>query len=140
MKRLNKVGKNITGIVIGGGVIIENAALRGSGVLRIDGEFHGSIDIDGHVILGKTGVINGNIHAESALFAGTYHGNLQIRNTLHLTSTAVLHGQIDAGNLIVDEGGIFNGTCSVTSRDAQRMLDAPDAAVFDGYLYKDAET
>jgi cytoskeletal protein CcmA (bactofilin family) len=145
MKKLNKttaIGSGTASILIGGGIIIENASLRGSGVLRIDGEFHGSIDMDGHIILGKTGVISGDIHAESALFAGKYHGNLQIRNTLHITSTAVLNGHIDTGKLIIDEGGIFNGICNITDVTVKNPLNisgVPDVAVFDEHLFKDAE-
>lgn len=145
MKKLNKtavIDKSATGTVIGGGIVMENALLRGSGVIRVDGEFQGTIDIDGHVILGKTGVINGDIHAESALFAGKCHGNLQIQATLHITSTAVLNGRIDTGKLIIDEGGILNGICNVTKGDIHPPLSIPgilDIAVVDDHFYKDAE-
>jgi cytoskeletal protein CcmA (bactofilin family) len=105
--------KNIT-TIIGEGIIFENANIKGCGVIRIDGNFSGTVGIDGHIILGESGVINGDIHADSALFAGNYQGNLNIRGTLHITSTAVLSGKVETSKLIIDEGGVFNGTCNVT--------------------------
>ena len=114
-----------TGTVIGSGIIIEGAVLKGSGVIRIDGEFHGTVDIKGHVILGETGQVSGDVFAESALFAGKYQGNLHIKETLHVTSTAVLTGRIDTGKIIIDEGGIFNGTCNVAQEgEVHNIQDA----------------
>ena len=113
-KKQNTAGyeKN-TDTIIGEGIVFENTLLKGSGVIRIDGTLSGNVDIDGHVILGETGLVNADINADSALFAGRFQGNLFIRNTLHMTATAVLSGKVEAGKLIVDEGATLNGTFSV---------------------------
>jgi len=108
------VNKN-TDTIIGEGIVFENALLKGNGVIRIDGRYTGTIDIDGHIILGETGLVNGEVRADSALFAGKYQGNLFIRGTLHMTATAVLTGTVETGKLIIDEGAALNGTCSVTN-------------------------
>ena len=99
--------------IIGEGIFFENAMLKGNGVIRIDGKFSGTIDIEGHIILGETGLINGDICADSALFAGNYQGTLSIRDTLHMTATAVLTGKVETAKLIIDEGAVLNGTCNV---------------------------
>ena len=109
-----------TNTIIGAGIVIEGAALKGSGVIRIDGNFHGSIDIEGHVILGESGFCSGEMRADSALFAGKYYGNLYVKETLHITSTALLSGPIETGKIIIDEGGIFNGACNVAG-ETDRM-------------------
>jgi len=106
------ISKN-TDTIIGEGIIFENALLRGSGVIRIDGKFSGTIDIEGHIILGEKGFVDGDINADSALFAGTYQGTLSIRDTLHLTATAVLSGKVETAKLIIDEGAVLTGTCNV---------------------------
>ena len=107
------ISKN-TDTVIGEGAIFENALLKGSGVIRIDGTFSGVIDISGHVILGETGYVIGDVNAESALFAGKFKGNLTIENILHLTSAAMVSGKVETGKLIIDEGAILDGSCNVT--------------------------
>ena len=118
-KKQNRVvlDKN-TDTVIGEGIVFENALLKGSGVIRIDGKFTGTIDIEGHVILGETGYVSGDIIADSALFAGKFQGNLRIRSALHLTESAVITGKFETGKFIVDEGAVLNGTCNVITAES----------------------
>ena len=109
-----KYDKN-SNTVIGTGIVLEAAMLKGGGIVRIDGKYTGTIDIEGHLVLGESGVLDGEVRADSALFAGAYQGYLRINETLHITSTAVLSGRIEAGTLIVDDGAVFKGDCTVTS-------------------------
>ena len=102
-----------TGMFVGSGIVIENAMFKGSGTVRIDGKFQGTIDVDGRLILGETGMVSGDAQAESALLAGKFQGNLHVRDTLHITSGAVMNGRIITGKIIVDEGGVFNGACNM---------------------------
>jgi len=114
-------GKN-TDTIIGQGIVFENAVLKGDGVIRVEGKVSGTIDLDGHIILGETGCILGEISADSALFAGKYQGNLFVRGTLHMTSTAVLTGKVEVGKLIIDEGAKLSGTCNVTSGESAEVV------------------
>ena len=100
------------GTVIGEGSVFENAVLKGGGVVRVDGKFFGTIDIEGHVVIGESGSINGKMCADSALIAGECHGDILVRDTLHVTPTAVLSGSVETNNIIVDEGAVFNVACS----------------------------
>ena len=120
------VGKNVD-TIIGEGIIFNDASLKGSGVVRVDGNFTGSIDIEGHVILGETGFIAGDIFADSALLAGDFKGNLSIKDTLHLTSTAILNGKVETGVLIIDEGAVLDGTCNVVKAvdNSSIIIEAP---------------
>ena len=117
-----KLDKN-TDALIGTGLIIEKALIKGSGAIRIDGSLTGTIDIQGRIILGETGVINGDIHADSALLAGKYSGNLNIEGTLHLTATADVTGRIESGKLIVDEGALFDGTFNVPKGTRSKAVE-----------------
>ena len=120
------ISKN-TDTVIGEGIIFEEALLKGSGVIRIDGRFSGTIDLEGHIILGETGFVSGDVTADSALFAGRFQGNLYIENILHMTASSVLTGKIETGKLIIDEGAVLNGSCNVIkvgSRDSEVIKQA----------------
>ena len=129
--RRNKHSKAIfgtnTATVIGAEAVFESATLKGGGSIRIDGRFLGTIDIKGHIVLGETGVLDGEVQADSALFAGKYKGDLRIKDTLCLASTADITGRIEAGKLIVDEGAIFNGVCNVAGTDGVRSAYAEEA-------------
>ena len=130
-KKLNSmvINKNAD-TIIGEGIIFKDALLKGNGVIRVDGKFTGNIDIEGHIILGETGSVVGDIFASSALLAGEFQGNLSIKDTLHLTSTAVLNGKVETGKLIIDAGAVLDGTCNVIKAVGSRnngntIIEAP---------------
>ena len=102
-----------TGTVLGKGITLEGALLKGKGEIRIEGSFSGAIDIEGNVVLGETGIIIGEMRATSAQIAGKYEGDLHIMNTLSLLPTAKLFGKIESEKLNIDEGAIIKGTCNV---------------------------
>lgn len=101
------------GTVIGEGIILENVTVRGVGYMRVDGTISGDINLEGHLILGETGKINGEIHVGSALFFGTYEGNLFVEETLRLAEGCHVDGNVKTGKLIIDEGADFHGTCNM---------------------------
>ena len=138
MKKQNKPANKSIGTVIGNGIIFEEALLKGTGVIRIDGDFHGTMHLDGHIILGETGMLGGDIHAKSALFAGKYEGNLHIKDTLHITSTAVLSGRIETGEIVIDAGGVLNGICNVTKNQKAETIAAVPIAQGAAQGYKKA--
>ena len=113
-KQAKAAASKNTDTVIGEGIVFESAVLRGNGIIRIDGKFSGTIDVEGRIILGEKGVIDGELTADSALIAGKYDGNLSIRNNLHLTPSAMLSGKVEAGRIIIDEGASISGSCNVT--------------------------
>lgn len=106
-----KVNNTITSTVIGDGIQINGAMLRGTGGVRIDGEYVGDIEINGNIIIGETGIVKGNIRVSHALVAGKVEGNISCTSGVHLATTAKLYGNIDATALIIDEGAIFSGNC-----------------------------
>lgn len=103
--------------VIAKGVKVEGATLTGVGMVRIDGEFLGEMDIDGEVILGESGTFEGNIHSKSALVAGKVLGNLFVVGSVHLTSTSEINGNIEATSLVIDEGASFSGNSKMRGRN-----------------------
>ena len=119
----NAAGKK-TDTVLGEGIVFEQALVKGCGTIRIDGQFSGTIDIKGHIILGKTGEVDGRISADSALLAGRFKGDLLVRDTLHATGTASVDGKIESGKLIVDEGAGFDGTFSVSKEPVKKTEPA----------------
>lgn len=124
-KLISTSPENMTGTIIGEGVVIENATISGAGVIRIDGRFSGSIDLDGHIILGENAVVSGDVTADSALFAGKYDGRLTVRNTLHLASNAHVVAHIETDKFIIDEKATFNGSCNMGTTPARLDKSVP---------------
>lgn len=99
--------------IIGEDAILESSVFKSSGTVRIDGTYHGKLDINGDLIVDSKGVIDGTIEAYHALIAGRVSGDIKCTDEIHLASTANVKGNICCANLVVDDGAIFNGNSTM---------------------------
>lgn len=82
--------------------------LKIKGILRLDGAVRGKIEAD-QVILSETAFIKGEIVARKIIVGGNVEGTLRAAEFLEITAKGRVKGEIFAKNLIVLEGGQFNG-------------------------------
>jgi len=80
---------------------------------RIDGKLVGKLRCKGKVIIGPTGVIDGDIECQNALIEGRFTGNLVVHELLQVMEKATVEGEVQTGKLIVQSGSTFNVTCSM---------------------------
>ena len=109
--------------VIGKGITLEAALLAGRESVRIDGVFYGDVDLEGSLILGETGTIEGNVHAKYIILAGLVRGNVECDTVLHISPTARIHGDIKTNSIIVDEGGQLNGRYQVGETNTHMITE-----------------
>lgn len=95
-----------------------NGDLKAEGTIRIDGTVQGDVTISGNLILGEQGLIKGNVKADSVHLSGVIEGNATSVNQLYMTSTGRLNGDMNVSNIIIDEGAIFQGNCSMGALEA----------------------
>lgn len=98
--------------IIGTGTTIVGE-LRSNGDVRIDGSIKGAVHSKAKVVLGVTGVIEGDTICQNADFSGTVQGKVEVSEMLFLKSTAKIMGDIIASKLVVESGAIFTGNCSM---------------------------
>jgi cytoskeletal protein CcmA (bactofilin family) len=84
-----------------------------SGLLRIDGDFRGTIRTRGKVLIGRTGRANCTIYAGTVVLGGVVRGNIFASERIVILSTGMMIGNVNTPRLIVEEGVILNGTCTV---------------------------
>jgi len=103
-------------------IIAEGAKIKGDiqseGTIRVDGEISGHISKATGVIIGRTGKVDGDLRAESAMIGGEISGNVVVEKHLELLSTARVLGDIKAEKLSIQEGAVFQGKCAMTHHDA----------------------
>lgn len=87
--------------------------IEGKGSFRIDGYVEGNIKTPGKVVIGKEGVITGDLECENADIEGKFSGTLTISGTLSLRSTAIIEGETTVGKLAIEPGATFNATCTM---------------------------
>ncbi len=99
--------------IIGNGTTIKGD-INASGDMRIDGTLIGSINSKGKVVIGVTGVVEGEIVCQSADFSGTIKAKVTVSELLAMKSSAVLIGEISTDKLSIEPGAKFTGTCKMT--------------------------
>ncbi|GAA0786890.1 bactofilin family protein [Hathewaya limosa] len=96
-----------------------HGTIKGSDTIKVEGNIEGDIIWNDTVIIGETSLCNGNITCNTALISGKVKGNVTCQNTLSIKSTGHIEGDIIADKLIVDDGGIFEGNCSMNYEKEQ---------------------
>lgn len=98
-------------------IIGEGTRFRGelevNGLLRIDGDFCGTIRTPGKILVGLNGRARCNIYAETVVVGGVVKGNVYCSDRVIILSTGMLLGSIHAPRLVVEEGVLLDGNCLV---------------------------
>lgn len=100
--------------LIGPGTIIEGK-LRSKGNIRIDGKVMGELYASETVSVGQSGEIEGSVSAKNVSVGGKIRGSITAQEKLVFESKAIVQGDIKAAKLIIDEGAIFDGNCTMSN-------------------------
>ena len=87
--------------------------LKSEGGFRIDGTILGTVKTAAKVVIGKEGLITGELDCLNADIEGTFTGTLTVHGLLTLKATAVITGDVVANKLAVEPGANFNATCKM---------------------------
>ena len=98
--------------ILGKGSVFEGK-LRVQHTLRVDGKFTGDIMTSDTLIVGKEGDVNGNVKARMLIVGGKLSGTAEIKEKLVLESKSEFHGEMKTSKLVIDEGAVFDGRCSM---------------------------
>jgi len=106
--------------ILGEGTMFEGSVIVPHN-LRVEGSFKGRIETSEEIVIGGTGVVNADIKAKSAIVGGQIIGNLMVEDRVELEQNASLIGDLRAKDLIINEGAVFHGNCSMTNGDAEKV-------------------
>ena len=71
----------------------------------------GSISGTSKVIVGTSGLVEGNISGKQADVVGKVSGNIKVSDLLQLRDTCIVNGNIYAAKLQIEPTATFNGEC-----------------------------
>jgi cytoskeletal protein CcmA (bactofilin family) len=80
-------------------------------IVQVDGTVEGDIFAE-TLILGEAAVVTGQISGHTVVIKGQVTGDINARTRVEICGSGKLHGNIVAPNLVIHEGGIFEGRCS----------------------------
>lgn len=93
---------------VGPGLLVRGE-LRGDGQLRCDGTFEGSVEIDGALIVGRSGRLIGPVQARAVAVEGALEGPVSA-GELNVLAGGRLVGDVRAARIGLDDGGSLDGT------------------------------
>lgn len=116
-------------------VIGPNTVLKGdinsSGGVRIDGDFSGTIDIAGNLIIGEHAQVVATISANNVQIQGSVQGNVTAKR-LEILDTGRLWGDIAVDSFVLDDGGFFRGQSKMQRDIEPPLLEAPRSQATSG--------
>lgn len=88
------------------------------GTVRIEGTVEGKVTAAKAVVVGKDGVVKGDIFTQDAVIGGHVTGVVVAESRLELQATCVIDGEIRARRIKLDEGGKVNGQIQMAEAKA----------------------
>lgn len=79
------------------------------GTLRVEGTVEGTVRAGKAVVVGKDGIIIGDVLTQDAIVGGKVTGTIIAESRLELQATCNVEGEIRARRIKLDEGGRING-------------------------------
>lgn len=80
------------------------------GTLRIEGTVEGTVRAGKAVVVGKEGVVDGDVFTQDAVIGGRINGTILAESRLELQATCLIEGEVRARRIKLDEGGRVNGS------------------------------
>lgn len=110
MDEFNQSGNLNT--IIGKGSSFEGT-LNVHSTLRVDGRIKGNVKTSDSLVIGKEGSINGEVEVRNAIIGGKLKGKLVASGKVVLEANSVFSGELKTTKLVIDEGAVFEGNCSM---------------------------
>jgi len=106
-----------------------NGTVVGNDTIHVDGDIEGSIEVDNIVVIGKSGIVNGDIKAQKVISSGTINGTIKcdelevmepsiVKESVHARKVEVkgkVEGDVLCDGLIIEPRGFVEGKVQAKS-------------------------
>ncbi len=117
-----------TDTLIGEGTVIEGR-ITSEASLRIEGRVLGDIECSGDVLIGEKGEVHSILTARNVMNAGTVIGTVHTTGKLTISAKGRVIGEVDVGLLHIVEGGVLQGTSTMSQERVQAASGAAEAGL-----------
>ena len=87
------------------------------GKVRIEGDVEGEIVCNGTLHIGEAALVNAQINATNIVIHGKVTGDITATKKLEIRAPGKLFGNVVTPSLIIEEGVVFEGHCSMGARE-----------------------
>ena len=107
----NRFGSNLKS-ALGEGTMIDGTFSFETPV-KVDGSLSGEIKSESALIVGKKARIKARVKVGSLIVLGTVEGEIEAEDLVEIRASGSVSGDIIAKRISLEEGGLFNGTCTI---------------------------
>jgi cytoskeletal protein CcmA (bactofilin family) len=90
------------------------------GTVRVDGQVEGEVAAQDTLIVGETAIVNAQIAGSTIIIKGKVTGDITARKRVEIKAPGKLFGNVTTPSLIIQEGVIFEGHCSMGGAEAAK--------------------
>lgn len=98
------------------------------GTIRVEGRVDGSVAASKSVVVGKDGMVKGDISTQDAIIAGKVSGSVSAESRIELQATCRVQGDIRSRRVKLDEGGQVDGQLHMGAAGSSSSSKAAPAA------------
>lgn len=114
-------------------ILREDASFEGKlvfdGNVLVNGKFKGEIISNGDLTIGNGGLVEGTVEIGTVHVFGEVQGNIKAKQKIVINAPAVVKGDITAPSLVIEEGAVFEGNCSMGDSAAKSRRRADDKVI-----------
>ncbi len=111
--------------IIGPGMTVTGDCAT-DGTLRVEGTVEGGVQAAKAVVVGRGGVVRGNIDTQDAVIAGRVAGSITAASRVELQAGCRVEGDIHSRRVKLEEGGVVDGRLQMGDR-ASRLATSPQS-------------
>ena len=117
---------------LGDGTVI-NGDIRFPDILRVDGKVTGKLTSERELVVGETGDVEAEIDVGILSVNGRVAGTIRVRERMTIHPRGQVRGELilDKPGLIIEEGGVFEGTVEMSSERKRELKEVKGAALGD---------
>ena len=95
--------------------------IESDGDMRIDGSLSGKIKAKGKVVIGKDGVVDGEIHCKNTDISGKVNATMEVKELTVFKATAVFTGDVTTSKISIEIGARFTGNCKMAGMETGKI-------------------
>jgi Integral membrane protein CcmA involved in cell shape determination len=93
------------------------------GRVQINGKFRGEIFSDGILIVGEGAEVDAKIEIDTIIIQGKVSGSIDAKRRIEMHAPAVVQGDISSPGLVVSDGAVFEGACSMGRNRSGKVVE-----------------
>lgn len=96
---------------------------------RVEGKVEGTVVSSGTLVIGDGGEVDGDIRVGQLFVSGVVRGTVKASRRIQLCAEGKAFAELETPSLVIEDGAIFDGRCTMTRQAEPESVPARAAPV-----------